>query len=67
MGAVKEPAQLHAWEDPEKRFESCVLCQPNRPVRDIVGKYKARAAPIKAFAAIRSCSACRISGRRVRG
>jgi len=33
-------------------------------VSEIVGKYSARAAPIRALAATSCCSACRMSGRR---
>ena len=66
MGAVNVPAQFHACAGPEKSLERSVLAHPKLPVREMVGKKRALAAPMRAFAAMRSCSAWRMSGRRSR-
>ena len=66
MGAVNVPAQFHACAGPEKSLERSVLAHPKLPVREMVGKKRALAAPMRAFAAISSCSAWRMSGRRSR-
>jgi hypothetical protein len=50
----------------EKRSPSSGLTPPKRPVRLSRGKKSALATPTFALAAIRSCSACRTSGRRSR-
>ena len=45
-------------------FQACELAVPAEPVRVMVGKNAARAAPMLALAALSWCSASRISGRR---
>src|SRR5436309_1360989 len=48
----------------ENRSPSSGLTLPKKPVRLSRGKKSALATPTPAFAAIRTCSACRMSGRR---
>src|ERR1700686_5785024 len=50
---VPEPKSPESWE----------LVEPIEPVRVMVGKNAARAAPMFAFAAFNVCSASRMSGR----
>ena len=63
IGAVRGAAQFQVRAGPLKRFDNCVLDQPNAPVSEIEGKYCALATPIRALAPMSSCSARRMSGR----
>ena len=60
------PAAIDQVLPAGKRFERSVLTAPKTPVRLIVGKKLAIAAPTLALAATSCCSACRMSGRRSR-
>ena len=66
IGTVIDGMKLHANEPPPKSAESAALSAPKLPVRLIVGKNAARAAPMLALAARKFASACMMSGRRVR-
>jgi len=63
MGTVTPAPRFQIWAGPENRLERSALATPYIPVSDTEGKYAALATPIRALAEIRSCSACRISGR----
>jgi len=64
MGTVIRGKKLQAPEPAPKSPSNEALAVPADPVRLIVGKNAARAAPILAFAPRSVCSAARMSGRR---
>ena len=64
MGSVICGRKLQAREPESNRPSSEALAVPAEPVRLIVGKNAARAAPMLALAPISICSAARMSGRR---
>ena len=62
IGPVAPAARAQIAEDPLVRAESSGLTRPNSDVRPILGKKSALAIPMRAEAAIRTCSAPRRSG-----
>jgi len=64
IGTEIEGVKLQACEPDLNSPESDELAVPKSPVRLMVGKNAARAAPMLALAASSVASACRTSGRR---
>ncbi|MCY1530406.1 hypothetical protein D9M68_655910 [compost metagenome] len=64
IGTVIWGTKLQAPEPPSNRPPRLALAVPAEPVRLMVGKNAARAAPIFALAPFNWCSAARMSGRR---
>ena len=65
IGTVIDGVNAHAAEPALNNPLRDALAVPALPVKLIVGKNAARAAPMLAFSERRTASACRMSGRRV--